>query len=412
MFYNNELRFLCDVFTKSHVPAVVDEDYKIIKQIGEYQMEGMCDGRFKEGGDAYLLLCNMKEGTVYKLTDAFYRHFLCLVLPLSPTRNALMVGPFLSEPISSGTVLALGEEMGISPQKQQYLKEYYDSLPILPSDSTLMTVFYTFCELIWKSPSFAIEELERESISASMSSSKTPSTHSPSESLVNIKALEMRYSFENELIRSVSLGQLHLEDSFLSAFSKDVFEKRAADPLRNAKNYSIIMNTLLRKAAENGGVHPVYLDKTSSDFAHKIEMLPSASKVTALMQDMFRTYCRLVRRHNLKKYSPVVQKTILTIDSDLSADLGAKTLAQSQNVSLGYLSAIFRKEVGQTLSSYVRQKRMEHAKYLLSRTELQVQSVALHCGILDVVYFTKSFKREVGMTPSEYRAAQKSSEQA
>jgi YesN/AraC family two-component response regulator len=193
-------------------------------------------------------------------------------------------------------------------------------------------------------------------------------------------------------------------------YNLDVNEKFLV--VLNKENYSIIMNTLLRKAAENGGVHPVYLDKTSSDFAHKIEMLPSASKVTALMQDMFRTYCRLVRRHNLKKYSPVVQKTILTIDSDLSADLGAKTLAQSQNVSLGYLSAIFRKEVGLTLSSYVRQKRMEHAKYLLSRTELQVQSVALHCGILDVVYFTKSFKREVGMTPSEYRAAQKSSEQA
>jgi AraC-like DNA-binding protein len=354
----------------------------------------------------------MKEGTVYKLTDAFYRHFLCLLLPLSPTNEALIIGPFLSEPVSGDTLLLFGEEIGISPQKQRYLKEYYESLSILPLDSPLMTVFYTFCELIWQSPSFSIEELEGENASISMSTSKSTNAHNPSESLVNIKAIEIRYDFENELMRSVSLGQLHLEDSFLSAFSNDVFEKRASDPLRNAKNYSIIMNTLLRKAAENGGVHPVYLDKVSSDFAHKIELLPSASKVSALMQDMFRTYCRLVRRHNLKKYSPVVQKTILTIDSDLGADLSAKTLSQSQNISLGYLSAIFRKEVGQTLSSYVRQKRMEHAKYLLSRTELQVQSVALHCGILDVVYFTKSFKREVGMTPSEYRAAQKSSEQA
>ena len=167
------------------------------------------------------------------------------------------------------------------------------------------------------------------------------------------------------------------------------------------------MNTLLRKAAESGGVHPVYLDRTSSEFAHRIERLPSTSSVASMMQEMYRTYCRLVRRHNLKKYSPVVKKTILMIDSDLSADLSAKTLAGSQDISLGYLSSVFHREVGERLSAYVRKKRMEYAKYLMSRTELQVQSVAQHCGLLDVVYFTKTFKRETGMTPTEYRASQR-----
>lgn len=407
MFYKNELDFLLSILKKSHVPAIVGESSEIAKRIEEYQMEGMRDCRFVEGGKAFIMLCNMEKNKVYKLTDAFFRHFLCLSLPLSPMGEALMIGPFLSETVSSEVILALGEEMGISPQKQRYLNEYYSSMPVISTDSPLMTVFYSFCELIWRSPSFAIEELERETESTSISGSQTQLSHSPNESLFNIKALEVRYNFENELMRSVSLGQLHLEESFISAFSDDALEKRAADPLRNMKNYSIIMNTLLRKAAESGGVHPVYLDRTSSEFAHRIERLPSTSSVASMMQEMYRTYCRLVRRHNLKKYSPVVKKTILMIDSDLSADLSAKTLAGSQDISLGYLSSVFHREVGEALSAYVRKKRMEYAKYLISRTELQVQSVAQHCGLLDVVYFTKTFKRETGMTPTEYRASQR-----
>jgi YesN/AraC family two-component response regulator len=225
--------------------------------------------------------------------------------------------------------------------------------------------------------------------------------------MVNLKAMERRYAFENQLLRSVSLGQLHMEDQLMQAFSAEAFEKRTADPLRNAKNYCIIMNTLLRKAAEQGGVHPVHLDRASSEFARKIEHMTSTGENTALMMDMFRTYCRLVRRHSLQKYSPVIRKAILTIDADLSADLSPHVLAESLGISLGYLSTLFRRETGKPLTSYVRQRRMEYAAYLLATTDLQIQTVALHCGIMDVQYFSKLFKRHHDMTPSDYRIAKK-----
>ena len=50
---------------------------------------------------------------------------------------------------------------------------------------------------------------------------------------------------------------------------------------------------------------------------------------------------------------------------------------------------------------------MEHAAHLLGSTSLQIQTVALHCGIMDVQYFSKLFKRQTGMTPSDYRAARR-----
>ena len=50
----------------------------------------------------------------------------------------------------------------------------------------------------------------------------------------------------------------------------------------------------------------------------------------------------------------------MIVDHDLSADLSPGELAKSQNVSAGYLSTIFKKETGKTISEYIREKRIKH----------------------------------------------------
>ena len=105
----------------------------------------------------------------------------------------------------------------------------------------------------------------------------------------------------------------------------------------------------------------------------------------------------------MKGYSPIVKKTILIIDSDISAELSLSTLAKKQGISSGYLATVFKKETQKTVSEYVIDKRIEHACYLLSSTHLQIQTVAQHCGIVDVQHFSKVFKKKTGKSPREYR---------
>ena len=64
---------------------------------------------------------------------------------------------------------------------------------------------------------------------------------------------------------------------------------------------------------------------------------------------------------------------------------------------------VVKKETGSTLTEYVNRKRVEHAIFLLNSTNLQIQEIAAACGIPDVNYFTKIFKKQVGNTPKEYR---------
>jgi YesN/AraC family two-component response regulator len=105
----------------------------------------------------------------------------------------------------------------------------------------------------------------------------------------------------------------------------------------------------------------------------------------------------------MKGYSLTVKKTVLIIESDLSSDLSLKNLARAQGLSPGYLSAVFKKETGKNITAYVTEQRILHASHLLSTTELQIQTIALHCGILDVQYFSKLFKKYTGKTPKEFR---------
>lgn len=410
MFYENELQFLCDTFQKCHVKTAILACEELKGSLMNTDLGALFGKTAPERVLIPSAVNRISPRTMYKLTDHFGLCYIYFLLPDFPRPTVLLIGPYLPSSPSPGAALEIGERNGVSPKSQRYLDEYYAGLPVLEQNSHLFLMLNTFCERIWKSPSFSIVDLNNEHQTPASPINEPSHNDNFDDVLVSMKAMENRYNFENELMRAVTLGQIHKESMLQATSSDHFFEKRAQDPLRNAKNYSVIMNTLLRKAAEAGGVHPMYLNNVSSDFALRIEQLYSFSQTAGLMREMFRSYCRLVRKHSTNKYSRVVQKTILLVDSDLSADLSLASLAAVQSISPGYLSTVFKKETGKTVSQYIREKRINHAAHLLSTTHLQIQTVALHCGIMDVQYFSKIFKMQTGKTPKEYREAIKNTQ--
>ena len=391
MLYSGELSFLRDVLEKSRVNT---------EQIPLSKAESFFDNK---QGIKFHFTKNVSSHTFYKITDALDCRYVFFLLPGSEKKEILFIGPYLSEPISKARCLEISAKHGMTTKEQRYLSEYYKGIPQISDSSHLMIMLRTFCELIWKTPAFTVEQLSADSLSIEAPFSKSMPESDDADSMINMKTMERRYAFENEMIRAVELGLSQYELTDGGIFSGEFFAKRSSDPLRNAKNYGVIMNTLLRKAAEKGGVHPIYLDRVSSEFALRLEGCATVAENTSLMIEMFRTYCRLVRKHRLKGYSLIVQKIILSIDADISENLSSGALAVKHGISLGYLSSVFKRETGKTVSEYVRERRMEYARYLLSNTKLQIQTVAFNCGIMDVQYFSKLFKTLFGQTPSEYR---------
>ena len=401
MNYEYELNFFCDVLKKCHINTNIISQHDPVEAVMDSKLVAILG--LKTELTVGQALGFIENKTKYDLSDEFKFKYTLMRLPILTEKNILVIGPYLSSQPTSKDILEIGEHAGIPIASQKPLKEYYLSTPILTESDRIFVMIDSFCELIWETPSFAIVEINDKSIPSISSIHPTSHGESFDEIEANIRVMEMRYAFENELIRAVSLGQQHKENLLASKLNENMFERRVADPLRNAKNYCIIMNTLLRKAAEDGGVHPVHIDSVSSKFALRIELLSNTKDCSSLMREMFSSYCRLVYKHSIKRYSPIVQKAILIIDSDISAELSLNLLAQRLGISSGYLATIFKKETQKTISEYIKDKRIEYATYLLSTTHLQIQTIALHCGIMDVQYFSKIFKRKMGKTPKEYR---------
>ncbi len=348
-------------------------------------------------------LGEMMENTIYRITEAFGIRFIGMLLPTDAKERLLVIGPYIGCRHSKEEMLELLEKYRIDPAYYGIYQNFLMSLPTLGEDSHFFVTLSTLAERLWGQGSYETvfsDRAEHSQDSFLVESTKEADADSV---LANMKLMEERYSCENELMRAVSEGQYERVELFVSGFRQANFERRIADPLRNTKNYCIITNTLLRKAAERGGVHPLNIDRASSAYAVKIEQCQTGGECIELVHDMFRGYCRLVNKHSAASLSPIVQKTVAIIDADLSRELSLSMLADATNVSPGYLSSIFKRDTGKTVTEYITDKRMKRAEHLLDTTHLQIQTVALYSGIMDVQYFSKLFKKHSGMTPREYR---------
>lgn len=341
---------------------------------------------------------------VYRMSDQFLCNYIYFLLPGQPENRSILIGPYTHTELSKQTVFDCAERLTISPKLFPQLEKYYTDLPIIPDESILFAIINTFGERIWGSlDNFSIEYVDHFSPAVQEPLAPPPDYQEPEEAFLSMQILEDRYATENRLIQAISQGLVHKAEMIASQFTPNGIEQRLADPVRNVKNYSIILNTLLRKGAEAGSVHPLHIDSLSSSFAKRIELITSVNAGYSLQKEMIHKYCLLVKNYSLKGYSLLVRKVLTHIDTDLTADLSLKAQADLLNVNASYLSTLFKKETGSTLTEYVNRKRVDHAILLLNSTNMQIQNIAQYCGIPDVNYFTKIFKKYIGTTPKDYR---------
>ena len=401
MHYQAELKFLQNILHNMHLPVSVLQDPYGNASLHDFGIRKLVypDIDYIRYIKTFCLSC--KEQILYKAYDEFHFHYLILRLPKEEA-SCLLVGPYTLSPWEEQHILTKAEQFHITPEHYALFRACYTKVPFVTDASFLFTLLNTFAAALWGSmENFSILELdntktypEEELVHAS---------YTTNELFHSMEHIEQKFNAEAEFMQIVSQGQLHKIEMYANLIDIQGTEVRLADRVRNAKNYAIILNTLLRKAAENGSVHPIHIDRVSSDFAKKIELQTSEKGISMLIKEMARKYTLLVKNHSLQGYSTLVRRVLVHIDIDLAADLSLNTQAKLLDVNPSYLSTVFKKETGHTLTEYVTGKRIKHAVFLLNSTNLQIQTIAQYCGIPDICYFTKIFKKHIGKTPTEYR---------
>ena len=102
-------------------------------------------------------------------------------------------------------------------------------------------------------------------------------------------------------------------------------------------------------------------------------------------------------------YIPTIIKDVLNFIGNNTVNITSiNDIAKHFNISLPYLSALFKKYVGVTLSNYLRNKRLSIAKTLLEEGH-SVSYACYESGFSDSSYFIKVFKNQFGTTPHKYK---------
>ncbi|MDQ0856534.1 response regulator [Bacillus sp. V2I10] len=88
-------------------------------------------------------------------------------------------------------------------------------------------------------------------------------------------------------------------------------------------------------------------------------------------------------------------------------DLSLEKLSNVFFLSREHISRKFKQETGMTLSKYITELRISQAKSWLQETDKSIYSISTMLGYQDEIYFSKLFKKVVGMTPFEFRNSSK-----
>lgn len=156
-----------------------------------------------------------------------------------------------------------------------------------------------------------------------------------------------------------------------------------------------------RLAYESGGM--------TYHFCSRQDYLPTLLEISDL--DVIRTWfidkvsdaCRNVVSNKEEQSVGIISKAKAYISSHFNRDISLDDVSREVDISPYYFSKIFKEETGENFIEYLTGIRMEKAKELLQNTELSMKEICSQVGYSDPNYFSRSFKKNIGVTPTEFK---------
>ncbi|WP_442595848.1 helix-turn-helix domain-containing protein [Neobacillus sp. D3-1R] len=182
--------------------------------------------------------------------------------------------------------------------------------------------------------------------------------------------------------------------------------KLADDPIRSFKNSMICSCTLFTRAVIKGGVIPEDAFNLSDVYIRQIEKVNQWEELRALEFEMLSSYIDRLKNESKPTYNSVVNKAIYYIHKEILHELSLNKIAEEVGVHPGYLSKVFKRSVGISITEFITRKRIEESKYFLLHSTSSLSDIAHLFGFCNQSYYTNLFKKYMGLTPKQFREKQ------
>lgn len=176
------------------------------------------------------------------------------------------------------------------------------------------------------------------------------------------------------------------------------------DSLRQQKNSVIVLLALCSRAAMEGGLNPSIAYSLNDYYVQMIEDCRTTSALSSLTRTMMDDFIQRVR--DTKKEGSVsrqIQSICDYISMHPAEKFSIPELADRTGYTEYYFSHKFKKETGVSVADYIRNVKIRQAKLLLSGTQMSIQEISDELGFGSRSYFSSTFQKLSGLSPSEYR---------
>ena len=363
----------------------------------------LMDVGFRRGlQDSKTLYQNLREflsqaehNTFYFYSDRYNINYL-FFHPYPDCEDLVVAGPFLRITIDQHYLDSLISTHHLNHTEIESIRGLLYQFPVIDDNFRLISIMSDILNYISPGYTFNTKIVEN--------TRETDTSYIPIDDYtLHMAATEERYSLEEPLFQAIAKGNTVEALALTRHFMSIVYAPRINNSIADKKASLYSTNTMLRLGAGRSNVHPVFLHELSSKFVKLISDSTALSQLDKIHEKMVREYCLLVQNKARNQYSKLIRDALNHIDLNISRPLNLSTLAEYCHVSAPYLSKTFKKEVGTTITDYITNCRIHSSLRLLSTTNMPIQEIAFYVGMEDHNYYTKVFKKIIGYPPSEYR---------
>lgn len=198
---------------------------------------------------------------------------------------------------------------------------------------------------------------------------------------------------------------------------KDVIRlKQDFQKLENKYRQEKTFSEMYVKFVFSGIIKDIYQHLSGMDekqLAKRVERLYKCRKigdVLEIVQEVIREFETCIQEQSKGFREEIYQIKNYILHHYSEKNLTPENLAAMVYLSPGYLSTVFKAEVGVTLNRYVREVRMNKAKEYLENTNMKIAQISKQVGFSSSTYFCRSFREFFGVSPESCRKGQTADE--
>ncbi len=213
--------------------------------------------------------------------------------------------------------------------------------------------------------------------------------------------------FEREIAfyESVRSGSLETVKTLFTPLGGEGFGTLSQDPLQNLKYHLVVSIAMITRFCINGGMQPEEAYSLSDVYIQKTDRCLSVDEIRGVHYEMTIAFTKRMRQINSgKMYTKTMLAVLDYISDHLHERILIEDLAAAVSRTPPYLSRMFRREMGMPVSEYINRKKIEAAANMLQFSDFSALDISNYLGFSSQSYFIKLFRKQIGLTPKEYRS--------